>query len=102
MDISIINQNFADSNISGLENNAKLTEDKELKKACQGFEGIFLKYMLKSMRSSLPGEPLFESDNHGMDIYKSMHDEYLAEELSRRGQGTGLGEYLYNELREKS
>ncbi len=101
MDISIINQNIASSNIEGLKNTSKLSENKELKDACQGFEAIFLKSMLKSMRSSLPGEALFETDNHGMDIYKSMQDEYLAESLANQGQGVGLGEFLYNELRDK-
>ena len=101
MDISIINQNIASTSIDGLRNTSKLTENKELKEACQGFEAIFLKSMLKNMRSSLPGEALFETDNHGMDIYKSMHDEYLAESLSKQGQGIGLGEFLYNELRDK-
>lgn len=103
MDISIINQNIANSNlnIEGLKKTSKLTENKELKEACQGFEAIFLKSMLKNMRSSLPGEALFETDNHGMDIYKSMHDEYLAEGLSKQGTGIGLGEFLYNELRDK-
>ena len=101
MEISIINQNIANSHIEELRNTSKLTENKELKEACQGFEAIFLKSMLKNMRSSLPGEALFESDNHGMDIYKSMHDEYLAEALSKQGQGIGLSEFLYNELRDK-
>ncbi len=101
MDISVINQNIASSNIDRLKNTSKLTENNELKEACQGFEAIFLKSMLKSMRTSLLGEALFETDNHGMDIYKSMQDEYLAESLSKQGQGIGLGEFLYNELRDK-
>ncbi len=100
-DISIINQSFADSNIASLKKASKLSEDRELKEACQGFEAIFLKSMLKSMRTSLPGEALFETGNHGMDIYKSMHDEYLAEALSKQGNGIGIGEFLYNELRDK-
>ncbi|MCK5313259.1 MAG: rod-binding protein [Desulfobacteraceae bacterium] len=110
MDISIINQdiynfNKANSNIEALKNSARLadsTEDKELKEACQGFEAIFLKSMLKNMRDSLPGNALFETDNHGMDIYKSMYDEYLAENLSKQGNGLGISEFLYNELRDKT
>ena len=113
MDISIINQNSlnminlskANSTIEALKNTPKLTgdtEDKELKEACQGFEAIFLKSMLKNMRNSLPGDALFETDNHGMDIYKSMHDEYLAENLSKQGNGIGISEFLYNELRDKT
>lgn len=115
MDISIINQtilssnlvssNKANSNIRAMENASKLSENsenKELKEACQGFEAIFVKSMLKNMRDSLPGEALFETDNHGMDIYKSMHDEYLSEALSKQGQGIGISEFLYNELRGKA
>jgi len=104
MDISIINQNIANSNIEALKNTSQLTEkteDKKLKEACQGFEAIFLKNMLKNMRDSLPGDALFETDNHGMDMYKSMHDEYLAENLSKQGNGIGISEFLYNELRDK-
>ena len=105
MDISIINQNIANSNVEALKNASRLTEkaeNKELKEACQGFEAIFVRSMLKNMRSSLPGEALFETDNHGMDIYKSMHDEYLSEALSKQGQGIGISEFLYNELRDKA
>ena len=115
MDISIINQNIlssnlvssnkANSNIEALKNASRLTEkneNNELKEACQGFEAIFVKSMLKNMRNSLPGESLFETDNHGMDIYKSMHDEYLSEALSKQGQGIGISEFLYNELRDKA
>ncbi len=82
------------------ENVLKNTENRELKDACQGFEAIFLKNLLKNMRSSLPGEALFETDNHGMDIYKSMYDEYLGEALSKQGDSIGLGRFLYEELKE--
>lgn len=115
MDISILNQdvissdmvslNKLNSKIEILKNVSGLTEkveNKKLKEACQGFEAIFIKNMLKNMRNSLPGEPLFETENHGMNIYKSMHDEYLSEALSKQGQGIGISEFLYNELRDKA
>ncbi len=104
MDINMINQNILNSNIEALKSTPKLTENtenKELKEACQGFEAIFLKSMLKNMRDSLPGDSLFEKDNLDMDIYRSMHDEYLAESLSKQGNGIGISEFLYNELRDK-
>ena len=104
LNLSMINLNKANANIEALKNTSKLnekTEDKELREACQGFEAIFLKSMLKNMRNSLPGDTLFDTDNHGMDIYKSMHDEYLADALSKQGQGIGLSEFLYNELRDE-
>lgn len=104
MDISIINQNIQNSKIKVLGDTANQLgkkENKELKEACQGFEAIFLKTMLKNMRNSLPGEALFESDRLGMDIYKSMYDEYLSENLSKQGKGIGISEFLYNDLKAK-
>lgn len=72
---------------------------KALKEACQGFEAIFINTMLKSMRSTIPQEDIF-GKSQGMDIYTSMHDQYLAEKISREENSTGIGEYLYRQLQE--
>lgn len=68
----------------------------ELKEACQQFESIFLNYMMKSMRATVPDGGLFEK---GMtfDIIQSMHDEALTEEISQNG-GIGLAQQLYEQL----
>ncbi len=95
MDVSIVNHKIVNPE------RVESSENRELKKACQGFEAIFLKNMLKNMRGSVAGDNLFATDNHGMNIYKSMQDEYLAEALSEQGSGIGLGEFLYNKLRDK-
>jgi flagellar protein FlgJ len=68
----------------------------ELKKACQQFESIFLSYMLKSMRATVPDGGLFER-GVTYDIVQSMHDEALAEEISQNG-GIGLAKQLYEQL----
>jgi len=73
-------------------------KEEQLKEACQGFESIFLNTVLKSMRDTLPGEALLDG-SHGMDIYQSMHDQYLAEELSRNQFAMGIKEFLYDELK---
>ncbi|MCD4722829.1 MAG: rod-binding protein [Desulfobacula sp.] len=104
MDIDLVNQNLAKANLGKIE---KQTSDlvrnnireKELKEACAGFEAIFLNTMIKSMRDSLPGDALL-NDSHGMDIYKSMYDEHLADELSKSKTSIGVKEFLYQQLKE--
>ncbi len=99
------NQKFFPANLTAVLNagsgttNNKIRDNgnTELKEACQGFEAIFIQSMIKSMRSTLPGDDFF-GGGQGMDIYTSMHDQYLAEKISRGENGTGIGEYLYREL----
>ena len=109
MDIDIINQNLSKSNLDRLKNQSskfdadRLDADKlkeqELKDACEGFEAIFLHSMIKSMRDTLPGDALFK-DSHGMDMYKSMYDQHLADELSTSQTSIGVKEFLYNQLKD--
>ena len=85
MDIDIVNSNLANSKIGKIKKqNSDFVSDKlkekELKEACEGFEAIFLNTMIKSMRKSLPGNALF-MDSHGMDMYKSMYDQYIRSKL---------------------
>ncbi|OQY02673.1 MAG: flagellar biosynthesis protein FlgJ [Desulfobacteraceae bacterium 4572_130] len=101
MDIDIINHNLSGKKIKNLsETIIKKKEQKELKQACQGFEAIFLRTMLKSMRATLPKDNIF-GQNHGMDIYKSMYDQHLADKISKGNNSVGIGNFLYKHL-EKS
>ncbi|MEA2060991.1 MAG: rod-binding protein [Thermodesulfobacteriota bacterium] len=81
--------------------NSDTTENTELKEACQGFEAIFLNSLMKSMRTSLPGDGLFK-ESHGMGIYKSMYDRYLTEDIAKNSPGTGIGQYLYRQLQDQA
>lgn len=104
---SSLNQNIT-GNQSDLMNqagrlnskNSDTSENKELRQACQGFEAIFLNSLMKSMRTSLPGNGLFK-ESHGMGIYKSMYDRYLTEDIAKNSPGTGIGEYLYRQLQDQ-
>ena len=103
MDINIVNQNLAAAKLSKIKKQGKdpaekVLKEKELKKACEGFEAIIVNTMIKSMRESLPGDALFKESN-GSNIYKSMYDQYLSEELSRKHQSIGLKEFLYQQLK---
>ena len=101
MDIDIINHNLAGKKIKSLsETMMKKREQRELKEACQGFEAIFLRTMLKSMRATLPRDNIF-GQSHGMDIYKSMYDQHLADEIAKGDNSVGIGKFLYKHL-EKS
>jgi len=104
MDIDIINQNLAKANLGKVKKQSSDIEQnpqkaKELKEACAGFEAIFLNTMIKSMRKSLPGNALFKESN-GMSIYRSMHDQYLSEQLSKGNESIGLRDFLYKQLKD--
>jgi len=73
------------------------SQDKEkLKEACKQFESIFINYLLKTMRSTVPDGGMFKK-GVAYDIVLSMHDQALAEEISLKG-GIGLAQQLYEEL----
>lgn len=73
-------------------------QEAQLKRACRDFESIFLNYILKSARNTLPENNLFEN-THESKMYKSMMDEKLAVSVAR-GKGAGLAPMLYEELSE--
>lgn len=105
MDISLTNQILPTSTsnnrvVSGANRHDSNKKDaKALKEACQGFEEVFLNTMLKSMRETIPEDPLL-GKSQGMDIYTSMHDQYLAEKISKGENSTGIGAYLYRQLQD--
>ena len=73
-----------------------LAADKELKKACEGFEAMFLSMMYKSMRNTVPEDSLFGQSN-AMKIFEDMRDTELMREAASGG-GIGLGDMLYRQL----
>ncbi|MFA5905115.1 MAG: rod-binding protein [Desulfobacula sp.] len=103
MNINSVSRNPADVTVSKIKKSndpaEQILKEKELKKACEGFEAIIVNTMLKSMRESLPGDALFGESN-GSNIYKSMYDQYLAEEVSKKNQSIGLKEFLYKQLKD--
>jgi flagellar protein FlgJ len=68
----------------------------ELKKACSEFESLFLYYLFKQMRTSIPKSGLI-SGGMAEAIYTSMLDYQLAKELSLKG-GIGLSSLLIDHL----
>jgi flagellar protein FlgJ len=74
-------------------------QDARLRKVCGDFESVFLHYILKSARHSLPESKLFDN-SHESRLYRSMMDEKMAISMAQGG-GAGLGQMLYDELRER-
>ncbi|MCP3921019.1 MAG: hypothetical protein GY714_00390 [Desulfobacterales bacterium] len=56
-----------------------------------------MEMMLKSMRSALPGDSIFEK-GLADDIYQSMYDQKLTENIARGPNNLGLGDQLYRQL----
>jgi flagellar protein FlgJ len=88
--------------LSGLDDTTRpdgeqgnVTEER-LKKACADFEAIFISYMLKSMRRTIPKSGLNEFP--GKDIYTMLLDQKVAEDLAKRGNGMGIQEMLLHQL----
>jgi len=71
----------------------------DLKKACIEFESIFVAYLMKEMRSTIPKSGLI-SGGKAEEIYTSMLDSELAKEIALNG-GIGLSTRLYEQLSEK-
>ncbi len=72
-------------------------EDTEsLYRACQDFESVFISYLLKSMRKTVPRA---ESMNDGsrQDMYLSMMDDEIARAVAK-GPGIGLAASIYRQL----
>ncbi len=67
-----------------------------LRKAVQDFESLFVGYMLKSMRDSMPKDE-DSGDEFGGDMLQSMFDTELAKHISRNSN-LGLGELLYKSV----
>jgi peptidoglycan hydrolase FlgJ len=92
------NQNLnqtQDSNAAGLK--VKKEDQKKLKKACEDFESIFTYYMLKTMRNTIPNNTQ-NSTFTGKDTYNMLMDQKIAEDISRKGNGVGLGKMLFEQL----
>ena len=74
----------------------KAEDTESLYRACQDFESVFVAYLLKSMRRTVPRA---EFMNGGLreDMYLSMMDEEIARVVAR-GPGMGLAASIYRQL----
>ena len=73
---------------------------KSLEKACAEFESLFIYYILKEMRASMPTGGYFQKSLQS-ETYASLFDMQLAKELSFK-KGIGLTEYFKQQLENRS
>jgi flagellar protein FlgJ len=69
---------------------------KALKNACRDFESLFVNYMLKQMRRTVPQDGLF-GGGQAEKMYTSMMDSEVAKEISRQ-RGLGLAPMMYRQM----
>ncbi len=79
---------------------AKDTGDRKLKEACEDFEAMFTGLMLKSMRSTVPEDNLFGTSNQ-KEIFQSMFDQEIANDIAHSNNNFGIGDALYRKLSQK-
>ena len=84
------------ANVARSSSELEGSDSESLRRACQEFESVFLTYLLKTMRSTVPKTEHSLSDPSG-DMYLSMMDEELARAASR-GPGIGLATAMYRQL----
>lgn len=71
-------------------------QDDQVKKACADFESIFLYYLLKTMRETVPRGGVFSAA--GESAHTACFDLKIAEDLARKGGGIGLQDMIYHQL----
>ncbi len=83
--------------MKSLEQSVKnVKEDKALRESCQEFEAIFIKEMLKSMKSTVKKSGLIK-ENMGEKLFDDMlYDEY-AEKMSNTSD-FGIADMMYRQL----
>jgi len=70
----------------------------KLRKATQGFEAIFINKMWEEMRKSVPKDGYLHSREE--DTYRGMFERQMAQKMAEGG-GMGLGQMLFDQLREQ-
>lgn len=97
-DMDVIRNQMLTSRMNQVRQQAEPEKEQALKDACEGFEAIFTKKMIESMRQTLPGDGLFPKSN-SIEIFESMYDQHLAEDMAGSSSGSGLKQYLYDQLK---
>ena len=83
----------ADSGVGG----KPIDKKSKLYAQCQEFESIFVKMMLKEMRSSVDKSDSLLSGGWAEDIYSDMLDDEYSKSMAKNA-GFGLSDQLYKQL----
>lgn len=94
MKINVNNQPLAISNQSSA---SKVDDEKKLKKLTADFESVFLYYVLKTMRDTVPKSGFIDGKN-GEEIYRSMMDQEVAKSMADKRE-SGISDMLFKQLK---
>ncbi|MFO8156051.1 MAG: flagellar assembly peptidoglycan hydrolase FlgJ [Pseudomonadota bacterium] len=83
--------------IAEMRGRAQKDPEGQLDEVAEQFEAVFLQMMLKGMRSTTPGNPLFE-DSNAMDTYEELYDKQMANNLVSTGS-IGIADMVRDQLR---
>jgi len=76
--------------------------DPQIREAAEGMEAMFLDYMMKSMRQTVPKSEL-SMENQATEIYRGMMDSELAEKTAKSSvNGVGLADQIIAYLEARS
>jgi flagellar protein FlgJ len=88
-------QNMKQSKPAQPQSSRNMTpEQKELMKACQGFEAMMIRQMFEVMQSS---QKMF-GNGFGGDYFQSMFQDEMSKKIAENGQGIGLANMMYQQL----
>ncbi len=80
---------------------ASIQDTESLRRICQEFESVFIAYLMKSMRKTIPENEWTTGGSSSIgfskDVYLSMMDESIAKAVSKTN-GIGLAAVLYRQL----
>lgn len=72
-------------------------DEKQLRKACEQFEEMFLRLMMKNMRQTVKSSGI-EENSFARETYQEMLDNELAKECAK-GEGIGISSLMYDQLK---
>jgi flagellar protein FlgJ len=78
---------------------AKAASMQKLVKASQDFESIFIGYLFKTMRDTIPKSDFF-GDSREQELFGSMRDEEMAKGMAKSG-GIGLAKMMVEQLKKQ-
>lgn len=81
---------------TGAADGSKTEDDPRLRKVAQEFEAIFLNYIMKNMRNTVPKSELM-GDGKDMEFFTGLMDTEVSRQASQ-GRGTGLSDTIYQQL----
>lgn len=83
-----------------LQQKNKEEDKKELRKAAEGLESLFISMLFKQMRSSVQKNKLTAGGGREEEIYTSMFDDEIAKNVSS-GKGIGFADAIMRQLSKK-